>query len=467
MAKLYVFSIGGTGTRVLRSLTMMLASGVDMGNIAQVVPIIIDPDHANASLSEAVGVMRNYNAVRKNLTFASANKNNFYKVDISEVLNNFTLPIKDTNQKTFSQFIAHSSMSRENQAMVKMLFSDKNLASKMDVGFKGNPNIGSVVLNQITNTNEFIDFANDFSQGDKIFIISSIFGGTGASGFPLLLKTLRCDKKIPNFNLINNAEIGALTVLPYFKIEQKEDAEIDSTTFIAKTKSALAYYENNVIGNNAINALYYLCDDMNNNTYEYSVGGTDQKNAAHLIEFFGATAIFDFAKGNYTGGTTNLELGLDNYTDTISFNHFTDCLANLNLDTSLSQLLLFSNYLKYHFDDFKRLAISSGLNFDDTFFNSKFYNDLRNSQEDYVKWLDEMFKNKHSLQIFNLGKQDNPFDIIIGRSPKKSRFLTKNGYSLFDVTLNGVRYNTNTKEDQLVEIFYIATKELFQKKLKK
>ena len=65
---------------------------------------------------------------------------------------------------------------------MRMLFSEKNLASSMNVGFKGNPNIGSVVLNQIVNSEDFITFANSFEKGDKIFIVSSIFGGTGASG---------------------------------------------------------------------------------------------------------------------------------------------------------------------------------------------------------------------------------------------------------------------------------------------
>lgn len=82
-------------------------------------------------------------------------------------------------------------MDKANKAMMKILFSDKNLNSSMDVGFKGNPNIGSVVLNQIVRSVDFEDFANSFEADDKIFIISSIFGGTGASGFPLLLKTLR------------------------------------------------------------------------------------------------------------------------------------------------------------------------------------------------------------------------------------------------------------------------------------
>ena len=32
----------------------------------------------------------------------------------------------------------------------------------MEVGFKGNPNIGSVVLNQIVNSEDFMAFANSF-----------------------------------------------------------------------------------------------------------------------------------------------------------------------------------------------------------------------------------------------------------------------------------------------------------------
>ena len=50
MGKLYVFAIGGTGSRVLRSLTMLLASGCKTES-SEIVPIIIDPDASAADLS--------------------------------------------------------------------------------------------------------------------------------------------------------------------------------------------------------------------------------------------------------------------------------------------------------------------------------------------------------------------------------------------------------------------------------
>ena len=63
MSKLYIFGIGGTGARVLRSFTMMMAAGVKIGE-DEIVPIIIDPDASNADLTRTVALMNNYRSIR-------------------------------------------------------------------------------------------------------------------------------------------------------------------------------------------------------------------------------------------------------------------------------------------------------------------------------------------------------------------------------------------------------------------
>ena len=216
---------------------MILATGVKFG-ADEIVPIIIDPDAANADLTRTVSLLNNYSEIRENLQFNTDNKNRFFRTEIERILPNYTLRINDTDDKSFQQYIEYASMSKSNKALTNMFFSDKNLASSMEVGFNGNPNIGSVVLNQIAHSDDFLDFAYSFSDGDRIFIISSIFGGTGASGFPLLLKTLREGNNFPNYDLITRATIGAVTILPYYKMKLDDESEIDSSTFISKTKSA-------------------------------------------------------------------------------------------------------------------------------------------------------------------------------------------------------------------------------------
>lgn len=462
MSKLFVFGIGGTGSRVLRSLTMMLASGVKVG-VDEVVPIIIDPDTSNADLTRTVSLLNKYSAIRSSLQFSAGNESRFFRTEIKQILPNYTLLINDTDDKSFQQFIDYASMSKANQALTKMLFSDKNLQSSMEVGFKGNPNIGSVVLNQIAHSDDFETFASDFSDGDRIFIISSIFGGTGASGFPLLLKTLRTGNNFPNHDIINRASIGAITILPYFKLKQDDDSEIDSSTFISKTKSALAYYENNISKNGSINALYYLADDVAK-TYENHEGGSAQQNDAHLIEFLGATAIIDFSNNQYAG-TSNMELGIKDGTETVSFNSFYQRMRNMLYDPMV-QFTMMSNALTHKADTYKSNTFNANKgNFEDLY-NSLFFNELTDFFRKYHEWLKEMRENKRSLYLFNLSCGDKPFELVEGVKPK--RILSKfSDYNLVTDRLNSAvrTCKSNGKENKFLEMFYLGTQKLVKEKL--
>lgn len=461
MAKLYIFGIGGTGARVLRSFTMMMAAGVKIG-ADDIVPIIIDPDASNADLTRAVALMNNYRTVRNKLSFIKEDETAFFRKELSQILVNYTLRIQDTDDKTFQQFIDLSSMDNASKAMMMMLFSEKNLASSMDVGFKGNPNIGSVVLNQIVSSSDFLDFANSFESGDKIFIISSIFGGTGASGFPLLLKTLRTGTDFPNNDIINNAEIGAITILPYFKLKNDDGSEIDSSTFISKTKSALAYYENNISKNGSVNALYYLGDNVTN-TYENHEGGSAQQNAAHLIEFLAATAIVDFSNKEHLN-TVNKELGLRDLSGNVTFDSFYDNQKSL-LFAPLTEFILMANCLNFKYDFYKSKSFNANNDNYNGLYNSTFMSELRTITQSYLEWLSEMKENKRSLHLFNLDNSDKPFDVVTGIKPK-SIISLKSDYDLLTDRLNSAVNKCHSKEDynKFLEMFYIATSRLMKEK---
>lgn len=467
MAKLYVFGIGGTGSRVLRSLTMLMAAGVNMGTTDTIVPIIIDPDAANADLTRTIGVMNNYQSVRSYVNFSQDVDTQFFRCDMQRTMQNYILRIKDTNDKLFSQFMNLSGMDRTSQALMKMLFSDKNLNSSMNVGFKGNPNIGSVVLNQMVNSQDFQTFANSFAQGDKIFIISSIFGGTGASGFPLLLKTLRTGNNYANFAMINQAEIGAITVLPYFKVQSDNDSEIDSSTFISKTKSALAYYENNIINNGSINTLYYIGDEVTN-TYANHEGGTAQQNDAHLIEFLSATAIVDFANGLHQEDTVNKELGLEDVPEAsaVTFHSFSP-IQRAQLFTPLTSLMMTANCLLDKFDFYSSSTFNANDGRFTNIYGSTFMSELRRYLQSYKDWFDEMKRNQRSLDLFNLSTGDKPFDLLTGYLPKKVTSM-KSNYDLVTDRLNSAARKSISNDEcsKFLEMFYNGTKRLVTEKFR-
>lgn len=461
MAKLYIFGIGGTGARVLRSFTMMMAAGVNIG-ADEIVPIIIDPDASNADLTRTVALMNNYRAIHSALSFTKENESTFFRKELSQILVNYTLRINDTDDKTFQQFIDLPSMDKASQAMMRMLFSEKNLGSSMDVGFKGNPNIGSIVLNQIVDSIDFQDFANNFESGDKIFIISSIFGGTGASGFPLLLKTLRTGTNFPNNDLINNSEIGAITILPYFKLKNDDESEIDSSTFISKTKSALAYYENNISKNNSIDALYFLADDVTN-TYENHEGGSAQQNDAHLVEFLAATAIVDFSNKQHEN-TSNKELGLKDLTGSVTFDSFYDKQKRL-LYAPLTEFMMMANCLNHKFDYYSSKDFNANNDNFNGLYGSSFMSDLQNLTGLFTEWLGEMKSNKRPLDLFNLNTKDKPFEVVTGVKPKKIVSIMSN-YDLVTARLNSAVKKCHSKEDKdkFLEMFYLAMARLFNEK---
>ena len=276
--RLFIFGIGGTGSRVLKSLTMLLAAGVRLldadGKPLQnfeIVPIIIDPHKSNEDLKRTEQMLTEYRLVREKLHGHNVNGDGFFATKIStlrEIMGMASTPIGDSfvldmemvGQCQFRQFIDYDTMNEPNQALTSLLFADYQLDNKMNIGFVGSPNIGSVALNSIKDSEEFKAFANVFSEGDRIFFISSIFGGTGAAGFPILVKNIRQAQnlEVSNKSFLRQAPIGGLTVLPYFNLNNSQGKSIDKADFVVKTQSALQYYNETLTGegDRNVNVIY-------------------------------------------------------------------------------------------------------------------------------------------------------------------------------------------------------------------
>lgn len=470
MAKLYIFGIGGTGSRVLRSLTMLLASGVRCDADA-IVPIVIDPDEAGGDVERAATLMRHYGDVRCNLDFSNNVHNWFFRTEIRQIVNNYHMTLDNTNNTSFKDYMELPAMSKANKALANALFSEKNLNSDMTVGFKGNPNIGSVVLNQFEISDAFAQFANDFAAGDRIFIISSIFGGTGASGFPLLVKTLRTSQTMANPNLVNNAPIGAITVLPYFKVAVDDDSQIDSSTFVTKTRSALAYYDrtfNRQGGNSRPNVLYYIGDDQRSTVYENNEGGSSQRNNAHFIELASAMAIIDFANTPNVQPNNCIykEFGIESDEKEIILGNLGIYVRSL-IAKPMTQFALFAKFLRDN-GNFIGQPWAKDRGIDNSFVQNQFLQNLNgNILSEYLTWLDEMNDQQRPFTPYETDNNlDRVFNLVKGQEPKKV-FTTDSNYDLFNNRLNifNKSVTDGNVEQQFIELFWLATERLCREKL--
>lgn len=435
MPKLYIFGIGGTGSRVIKSLTMLFASGVTLPNgFTTVVPIIIDPDTANGDLNRTQDILTKYQEIRSKVNKPS----DFFSQNIRTIDNiannnnninsrNFQFNLNGVNQQTFGEYIGFGTLSnnaqqnQDDQAFIDLLYSNANLNSNLNVGFKGNPNMGSIVLNQFTNSNDFNTFAQTFVPGDAIFIVNSIFGGTGAAGFPLLLKNLRSNNILPGAININDAPIGGLTFLPYFTLTQA--AEVDSGTFLEKSKIALDYYNRTIISQNRINAIHFIGDSTNNNIQQYAVGGQNQTNNAHFLEIAASLSIIDFCKniGNYSNingvavnDTTVKEYGIQNDNTTLTFSDL-DANDIALIQKPLSKYYSFAEYLnnedglnkaikysRWTRGDIKCVKKHKQSPCDKNYFNSSdFKNDILGFNGYFKEWITELSQNNPAFNPFN------------------------------------------------------------------
>ena len=473
MNEVYVLAIGGSGARVLRSLVMLLAAGVEPN--AKIIPLIIDPDSGAGNLSQTIELLKLYTQIREEA-----------QVDNADPLVTFSTPIEmlpgagyqvQLDQIAGTKFREYVdlgvAMSGSSQALLRSLFSKENLDLEMTIGFKGNPNIGSIVLGQFEGSDAYKRFFSELQKGDikkkSIFIISSIFGGTGASGFPSLLKSLRSSS-----TLVSQMRMGALSLLPYFNLENNASSAIDSATFYAKTRAALSYYTENIIKNADIDDFYFI-GDKSPNSYSNSDGGQTQRNQAHLVELAGALSIIHFARLGSERPTSSVgtmyEFGLDKpVSDAIGFKTLGDTTER-ELAVPLTALYLMHRFLEEAdiFTDkdpwLKEIQANPG--------DGSFIDDINRFLELYKEWLQELGgHSSHGFKPFEIGVQiDNLFNCVLDYPLQSKGFfksmMSKTGLALFRDKLNKLsKGNQPTTYGALLNMLSTASCELSEDEIK-
>lgn len=478
MRRLFLYAIGGTGARVVRSLTMMLASGIDgLDSSTEIVPIILDYDLSNGDKTRAIHALETYSDIHSSLypdTSQGVLYNDHFFMTKLTPLSQVGIADPGANLKDFEfnfgaagtsvKYCDYLRMNALNaipnlRATESLLYSlyddsddtDKNAELNLDMnkGFKGNPNIGSVVFHDLRATPEFTQFESTFNPiNDSVFIISSIFGGTGASGFPEIVNAIR-NSHVGN---VRTAKIGTALILPYFDLQPFQPANgdtgaIDATSFNAKTKAALSYYAIPNGINSKVNAIYYVGDE-NHDSYQYNEGEDRQKNEAHVVEFVAATAVIDFLRRNLPNGSAALEFGIkdDQVNSSIQLPDFHDSTHKLVLDNLSSFAIAMkyyrdvicgdrnkvgSNVAYYNrFDLGTRLGQDAYGQIDEFLLN----NSIQEAKDKwgFYRWLNELENHTHKLRPYVLDPGKDLTAILSHKTIASTGFLGMGGNPMND-----------------------------------
>lgn len=309
MNDLYVVAIGGSGERVMRSLIMTLASGVTLP-VNRVVPVFVENDVDSYALNKCLELIKYYGGREPmgglkgvNVIYSALGDDpnvwpSFCRTKIADpIILNRAGDTIGTLSAVIGSYDANDPIYKRVDEEKNLLFSNEDLDMPLTVGFVGNPNIGSVVLNSLSLSDiGFQNITAALSPNDGLIVVGSLFGGTGAAGIPLIINAI---KALPP---ANHPILGTVAVLPYFTTDgvKKRHRGIDTNrwdvspeTFDTKTRAALMYYDDYMAGHDYT---YYVGDGDAKDSYAHCVGGSDQSNRSHLVELMGALSIIDFSK---------------------------------------------------------------------------------------------------------------------------------------------------------------------------
>ena len=299
----YYIGVGGTGARVAEALVHLCAAGLGPDELFL---MLIDPDAGNGNLSRTTELVSKYQDIQKQIATRADGVNLFATKIVTP--DPVVWTIFDQQNQTLAGFIKLSSLEASAKPLkhfAELLFTEEDLDEKLNEGFRGRPAIGAVVMAQpnteVPPWNRFWEEIGKVNRADeaKVFVVGSIFGGTGAAGIPTLgaAAVLRDKASLDSEKEKSKIYLGSCLVLPYFTFDQNIPQEEKARLFVKAedfplaTSAALYYYLTKRL---SYDEMYLLGDSGGEVVGKFGAGAAGQKNRAHYVELGAALGALDF-----------------------------------------------------------------------------------------------------------------------------------------------------------------------------
>ncbi len=352
--KNFIIGIGGTGAKCLEHLLHCCSAGLGPKNLWAG---MVDQDEANGNVSRTKILLSKYMNLRSSLRNEAghdlAKDSNLFKTHITANNDAVWLPLKGADP-TLEEVIHYELLKPEVKGLMNCLYDPDELKQNLSEGFRARPNIGAAAM-LATTANEDDPFwsqvykAIDAARGGeevRVFIISSIFGGTGASGFPNIARRIKQIQK--EKNVTSNFHLGGALMLPYFNYdvpEENMEGELYAKPeeFLDQTKGALQYYAKLFEYDKIFDQVYVTGWDPLTKLPNFKMGGNLQNNPPLFPELYAALgALKFFSEDNKISDTQEIFHIGKNESNEILWSDVPNVSNNLNSKDNISNLIRFS-----------------------------------------------------------------------------------------------------------------------------
>jgi len=325
MAKQYfVLGIGGTGMRCIESLVHLCAMG--MFDDTDLHLLALDTDKDNGNFKRLKDLKEAYLGV-KGLpeNKRAAHSETFFSANIKYYQFSPNYEDKCSFKVVFHYDDAAERNTEQRQTdLADLVFTNDVEEFNLRHGYRAQTHLGSMMMYR-----SIVEAAKDERSSDlkkflqslisvceegsspRLFILGSVFGGTGASSIPVIPKALSdavTSLSRGNINLYRSAYFGSTLLTSYFTFKLPSDTEqknqkivASSDKFALNSQAAMMFYNDDTTVKQTYQRFYMMGTtemkwDVQSKKKENETitGGKEQENPSHYIELLAACAAWDF-----------------------------------------------------------------------------------------------------------------------------------------------------------------------------
>lgn len=323
MNEFFVLGIGGTGMRCIESLIHLCAIGMFDNTVIHL--LALDTDKNNGNFSRLKELKEAYcNAKGSKEADRVALSNTFFSANLKYYEFSPNYEQKSTFRAVFGYDDTRYN-NREEADLADLVFSENVQDFNLRHGYRAQTHLGSMMMYHSiieaaqslpeNDLKRFLSRLNTAAQSGKprVFILGSVFGGTGASSIPIIPQAISQAAGIISngvANVLSNAYFGSTLLTAYFTFKAPNSNELSNQKVIAtsdkfalNSQVAMMFYNDDKTVASTYQKFYMLgtrgldWDPMQKQSDQITAtitGGEQQKNDSHYIELLAACAALNF-----------------------------------------------------------------------------------------------------------------------------------------------------------------------------
>ena len=346
----FVLGIGGTGMRCIESLIHLCAMG--MFDDTDIHLLALDTDKDNGNFARLKEVKEAYvKAKGTDASLRTALNETFFSANINYYEFSPNYEVKSDFMSVFNY--GDTKFNNPEQTAIADLVLTKNVETfNLRHGYRAQTHLGSMMMyhsileaarsNKNSELKTYLQKLIQVAQngGARVFILGSVFGGTGASSIPIIPQAISKAAEIMSngaVNILNNAYFGSTLLTAYFNpMAKKEQSE---TITGGANQCNDSHYIELMAACAALHFLKVPEDDLRtrkqNHDTEYLYRAVDDSGKLEFRDFVGQEMEQEFAKK--LGMLTVFSLfcnGEDDFVNSVKSGHQKDIVNFLDIDNT-------------------------------------------------------------------------------------------------------------------------------------